>query len=237
VWAIVEHDQGGVFQSNDGGATWQRLNDERRLRQRAWYYTYIHADPRDPETVYVLNTGFYQSVDGGRTYSAIRVPHGDNHDLWIAPNDPLRMINGNDGGANVSFNGGATWTRQDNQPTAQMYHAFATNHFPYYVCGGQQDNSTICVPSRTSGGGIATSSYYTVGGCESGFVVARADDPDVSYAGCYGGALDRHGARDRSAASRCGRTTPWAGAPPTSSTGSSGRIPSCCRRTTPTSCT
>jgi photosystem II stability/assembly factor-like uncharacterized protein len=195
VWAIVEHEEGGVFRSDDAGATWTRVNDDRRLRQRAWYYTYIHADPKDPETVYVLNTGFYKSVDGGRTYSTIRVPHGDNHDLWIAPNDPLRMINSNDGGANVSFNGGVTWTRQDNQPTAQMYHAFATDHFPYYVCGGQQDNSTICVPSRTSGGGIATDAYYTVGGCESGYVAARADDPDVSYAGCYGGALDRHDRR------------------------------------------
>ena len=195
VWAIVEHDQGGVFRSDDAGATWTKLNDDRRLRQRAWYYTYIHADPKDPETVYVLNTGFYKSVDGGRTYTTIRVPHGDNHDLWIAPNDPLRMINSNDGGANVSFNGGVTWTRQDNQPTAQMYHAFATNHFPYYVCGGQQDNSTICVPSRTSGGGITTDDYYTVGGCESGYVTTRADDPDVSYAGCYGGALDRHDRR------------------------------------------
>jgi photosystem II stability/assembly factor-like uncharacterized protein len=192
VWAIVEHDQGGVFQSNDGGATWTQVNDERRLRQRAWYYTHIHADPKDVETVYVLNTGFYRSVDGGRTYNAIRVPHGDNHGLWIAPNDPMRMVNSNDGGANVSYNGGVTWTAQDNQPTAQLYHASTTNHFPYYVCGGQQDNSTICVPSRTSGGGITTSDYYTVGGCESGYVTARPDQPDVSYAGCYGGSLDRH---------------------------------------------
>jgi len=192
VWAIVEHDNGGVFRSDDGGATWQRVNDERRLRQRAWYYTHIHADPKDAETVYVLNTGFYRSVDGGSTYTAIRTPHGDNHGLWIAPNDPNRMINSNDGGANVSYNGGVTWTGQDNQPTAQLYHAFATNHFPYYVCGGQQDNSTICVPSRTDGFGITTQDYYVVGGCESGYVAARADDPDISYAGCYGGSLDRH---------------------------------------------
>ena len=195
VWAIVEHEQGGVFRSDDAGLTWQRVNDERRLRQRAWYYTHIHADPKDPETVYVLNTGFYRSVDGGRTYTGIRVPHGDNHALWIAPNDPHRMVNGNDGGANVSFNGGASWTVQDNQPTAQMYHAHVTAHFPYYVCGGQQDNSTICVPSRTTGFGIRTSDYYTVGGCESGYVATRPDDPDVSFAGCYGGALDRHDRR------------------------------------------
>jgi photosystem II stability/assembly factor-like uncharacterized protein len=191
VWAIVEHQHGGVFRSDNGGETWQQVNDERRLRQRAWYYTEIYADPHDPETMYVLNTGFYRSVDGGRTYSSIRPPHGDNHDLWIAPNDPNRMINSNDGGANVSYNGGLTWTSQDNQPTAQMYHAWATDHFPYYVCGGQQDNSTICVPSRTSGFGITTHDYYTVGGCESGYVATRADKPDVSYAGCYGGSLDR----------------------------------------------
>jgi photosystem II stability/assembly factor-like uncharacterized protein len=195
VWAIVEHAEGGVFRSEDGGRSWQRVNDERRLRQRAWYYTYVHADPKDPETVYVMNTGFYRSVDGGRTYTPIRVPHGDNHALWIAPNDPMRMINGNDGGGNVSFNGGASWTAQDNQPTAQMYHAHVTDHFPYYVCGGQQDNSTICVPSRTAGGSIPTSSYYPVGGCESGFVTTRPDDPDVSFAGCYGGQLERHDRR------------------------------------------
>jgi photosystem II stability/assembly factor-like uncharacterized protein len=191
VWAIVEHENGGVFRSDDGGKTWQKLNEDRRLRQRAWYYTDIYADPKDPETVYVLNTGFYRSVDGGRTYTPIGVPHGDNHALWIAPNDPMRMINSNDGGANVSYNGGVSWTGQDNQPTAQMYHAFATDHFPYYVCGGQQDNSTICVPSRTSGFGITTEDYYVVGGCESGFVATRSDTPDVSYAGCYGGSLDR----------------------------------------------
>ena len=194
VWAIVEAEEGGVFRSENGGATWRRVNDERRLRQRAWYYTYIHEDPRDPNTVYVLNTGFYRSVDGGTTYEAIRVPHGDNHDLWVAPNDPMRMINSNDGGANVSFNGGASWTRQDNQATAQMYHAFATGEGPFYrVCGGQQDNSTICVPSRTTGGRLTTSDYDVgVGGCESGYVAVRPDRPDISYAGCYGGSLDRY---------------------------------------------
>jgi photosystem II stability/assembly factor-like uncharacterized protein len=191
VWAIVEHQRGGVFRSDDGGQSWQQLNDDRRLRQRAWYYTDIYADPKDPETVYVLNTGFYRSVDGGRTYTSIGEPHGDNHALWIAPNDPMRMINSNDGGANVSYNGGVTWTGQDNQPTAQLYHAWTTDHFPYYVCGGQQDNSTICVPSRTAGFGITTQDYYVVGGCESGFVATRPDQPDVSYAGCYGGSLDR----------------------------------------------
>ena len=185
VWAIVEAEDGGVFRSDDGGATWRRLNEERNLRQRAWYYSHIHADPKDPETVYVLNTGFYRSVDGGRTFTPIRTPHGDNHALWIAPNDPLRMINGNDGGANVSYNGGVTWTGQDNQPTAQFYHVTATTHFPYRVCGSQQDNSSVCIAARTDGGAITQKDWYDVGGGESGWIVARQDDPDIVYAGSY----------------------------------------------------
>ena len=185
VWAIVEAEDGGVFRSDDGGATWRRTNEERNLRQRAWYYTHIHADPKDPETVYVLNTGFYRSVDGGRTFTAIRTPHGDNHALWIAPNDPMRMIEGNDGGANVSYNGGVSWTGQDNQPTAQFYHVTTTTHFPYRVCGSQQDNSSVCTAARTDGGGITEKDWYEVGGGESGWIVARQDDPDIVYAGSY----------------------------------------------------
>ena len=146
VYAIVENENGGVFVSDDGGATWKQVNDERRLRQRAFYYTRIYADPKERDTVYVLNTGFYRSTDAGKTYRSFRVPHGDNHDLWIAPNDPKRMINGNDGGANVSVNGGESWTDQD-FPTAQFYNVFATAHVPYHVCGAQQDNSTACVSS------------------------------------------------------------------------------------------
>ncbi|HEX9704547.1 MAG TPA: glycosyl hydrolase, partial [Gemmatimonadales bacterium] len=191
LWAMIEAEDGGVYRSDDAGKTWRRLNEERTLRQRAWYYTHIHADPRDPETVYVLNVGFWKSVDGGRTFvQSIRPPHGDNHALWIAPNDPERMINGNDGGANVSFNGGRTWTAQD-QATAQFYHVTTTSHFPYQVCGAQQDNSTICGPHRTSGGGITWNDWYEVAGCESGYIAVRPDDPDVSFAGCYGGYLGR----------------------------------------------
>jgi len=176
---------GGVFRSDDGGETWRRTNDERNLRQRAWYYTHIHADPKNPETVYVLNTGMYRSVDGGRTFTPLRAPHGDHHGLWIAPNDPARMINSNDGGANISYNGGATWTGQDNQPTAQFYHVIATTHVPYKVCGSQQDNSTVCIASRTDGGTIGEKDWYEVGGGESGWIAARADDPDIVYAGSY----------------------------------------------------
>ncbi len=189
VWAIVEADSGGVFRSSDAGATWTRTNSERKLRQRAWYYTRIFADPRDENSVYVLNTGMYRSTDNGKNFRNIRVPHGDNHDLWIASNDPQRMIESNDGGANVSFNGGKSWTEQD-QATAQFYHVVTTNHFPYRVCGAQQDNSTLCGPSRKSGG-IDIRDWYDVGGGESGYIAVRPDAPDIVFAGSYGGLLTR----------------------------------------------
>jgi photosystem II stability/assembly factor-like uncharacterized protein len=199
VWAIVEAEDGGIFRSDDGGLTWQKVNDERRLRQRAWYYSRIYADPRDGETVYVLNTGFYRSTDGGKTYSAIRVPHGDNHDLWIDPGNPLRMINSNDGGANVTLNGGLSWTAQDNQPTAQFYHVAVDSRFPYWLYGAQQDNSTVRIASRTDGRGIGASDWHEVGGGESGFVVPRPDNPDIVYAGSYGGLITRWDNRTRQA--------------------------------------
>ncbi len=191
VWAIVEAEDGGVFRSDDAGATWTKLNDDRRLRQRAWYYSRIYADTQDEETVYVLNTGMYRSVDGGRTYSYIRVPHGDNHDLWIDPNNNKRMINSNDGGANVSYNAGDSWTEQDNQPTAQFYHVITDDQFPYWVYGAQQDNSTVRIASRTTGGGIDREYWHSVGGGESGHIAPRHDNPDIVYAGSYGGLITR----------------------------------------------
>lgn len=184
VYAIVENENGGVFLSDDGGATWKLANDERRLRQRAFYYTRIYADTKARDTVYVLNTGFYKSTDAGKTYRTYRVPHGDNHDLWIAPNDPLRMINANDGGANVSVSGAESWTDQD-FATAQFYNVFVTTHVPYHVCGAQQDNSTACV-SSVGGGPL-----YDVGGGESGYIAPDPRNPDVFYAGSYGGYLTR----------------------------------------------
>jgi photosystem II stability/assembly factor-like uncharacterized protein len=190
VWAIVEADDGGVFRSDNGGRTWSKVNEERRLRQRAWYYTRIYADPKNADTVYVLNTGFYRSNDGGHTFAGISVPHGDNHDLWIAPDDPNRMIESNDGGANVSLNGGKSWTEQD-QPTAQFYRVALDNDFPYNVYGAQQDNSTVRIASRTTEGGIGTSDWYDVGGGESGWIAPSPKDSQIVYAGSYGGLTTR----------------------------------------------
>src|SRR3954468_4351325 len=184
LYTIIEAAEGGVFVSDDAGQSWKRINDDRRLRQRAFYYTRIYADPQAKDTVYVLNTAVYRSTDGGKTIHAIRVPHGDNHDLWIARNDPKRLINSNDGGANVSVNGGESWTDQD-FPTAQFYNVITTSHVPYHVCGAQQDNSTACVSSTGSG------SLYDVGGGESGYIAPDPLNTDVFYAGSYGGLLTR----------------------------------------------
>lgn len=189
LWANIEADSGGVFRSDDGGATWTKLNSERKLRQRAWYYTRIFADPKDENGVYVTNVGFFHSTDGGKTYKPISVPHGDNHDLWIAPNDPKRMIESNDGGATVSVDGGATWT-PEYQASGQFYHVATTTNFPYRVCGAQQDRSTLCGPSRKEGG-ISNDSWYDVGGGESGYIAVRPDSPNVVFAGSYGGLLTR----------------------------------------------
>ena len=183
LYAIIEAEEGGVFSSSDGGATWERVSVDRNLRQRAFYYTRIYADPVDAETVYVVNVQFWRSRDGGRTWSSIGVPHVDNHDLWIDPTNNQRMINANDGGANVSWNGGETWTGQV-YPTAQMYDVRVTNHFPYHICGGQQDNSTACVPMDGDG-----SYLYVPGGCETGPVTPHPGDVDLFYAACYGGSM------------------------------------------------
>ncbi len=190
IWALVEHDSGGIYRSDDAGATWQFINGERKLRQRAWYYTHIYADPRDTNMVYALNVQFFRSRDGGKTFPQnIGVPHSDSHDLWIAPNDPLRLINANDGGANVSFNRGQSWTDQD-YATAQFYHVATTNEFPYKICGAQQDNSTLCGPSRIEGG-IQMEHWADAGGGESGYVTPHPTKPDIVFAGNYGGLMTR----------------------------------------------
>ncbi len=190
VYAIVEAEEGGVFRSRDAGETWTRTNESRELRQRAWYYSRLVADPTDEDVVYVLNVRFHRSRDGGKTFETIAVPHGDNHDLWIAPDDPRRMIQSNDGGANVSTDGGATWTRQDNQPTAQMYRVSTDAAFPYRLLGGQQDNSAVRIRSRSFGSGrIDVRDWEPTAGGESGHVAAKPDDPEVVLGGSYGGYL------------------------------------------------
>lgn len=191
IYAIVEAADGGVFRSRDGGKTWTKTNEDRNLRQRAWYYTRIYADPKDEEALYVLNVQFHRSKDGGKSFTTIQVPHGDNHDLWIDPQDPLRMIQSNDGGANVSTDGGRTWTPQSNQPTAQFYRVSTDTHFPYRILGAQQDNSAVRILSRGTGPGIGPADWQVTAGGESGYIVADPADPDVVYGGSYGGLLTR----------------------------------------------
>lgn len=197
VWAVVEAAEGGggVYRSDDGGDHWTRVNEDNTYIERPWYYNHIYADPQDENTVYVVGEDFWKSVDGGHTFETIDVPHGDNHDLWINPSSPQIMIEANDGGANVSFNGGRTWSPQTNQPTAEFYSVTVDSDFPYRIYGPQQDNSTISVPSRTEGSGISIQRWISVGGCETGPVAVRPDDPNIVYAGCYGGRIHRHDRR------------------------------------------
>lgn len=187
-WAIVESTEGGIFRTDDAGETWQKTNDNRNYRQRAWYYNHLTADPKDRDTVYVLNVGIGKSTDGGKTFSGFRGTHGDNHDLWVAPDDPNRIINANDGGASVTLDGGKTWSAQD-MPTAQMYHVSTDNAFPYRILGAQQDNSTVRIPSRTTGAGIRETDWTSTAGGESGYVAAKPDRPDLVFGGSYGGDL------------------------------------------------
>ncbi|HEV7506137.1 MAG TPA: glycosyl hydrolase [Thermoanaerobaculia bacterium] len=191
VYALVEAKDGGVFRSRDGGKTWTKTNGSRDLRQRAWYYSRIFADPKDEDVVYVPNVQFHRSKDGGKTFTTIRTPHGDNHDLWIDPNDPLRIIESNDGGVNVSNDGGTTWTPQSNQPTAQFYRVSTDTHFPYRILGAQQDNSAVRILSRGSGGGIGPGDWDVTAGGESGYIVADPKSSDVVFGGSYGGLLTR----------------------------------------------
>lgn len=196
VWAIVEAKDGGLFRSDDGGENWQRVSNDPRTLQRPWYYHRIYADPQNADTVYLLNVQFFKSIDGGRTFSNIGVPHSDNHDLWIAPDNNQRMINGNDGGANVSFDGGKNWTEQD-QATAQFYRVALDNDFPYNIYGAQQDNSTVKIPSRTADFGINETHWYDVGGGESGWIAPHPENSNIIFAGSYGGYLTRYDHRSK----------------------------------------
>ena len=191
IWALVEHEKGGVYRSDDSGKSWTLVNGERKLQQRAWYYSRIYADPKDPDTVYALNTSFYKSIDGGKTFNSISVKHGDCHDLWINPDDTNIILQTNDGGAHVSLNGGETWSTLDNQPTSEIYRITLDSQFPYRVYGAQQDNSTISVPSSNPGGLTPYEHWMDVGGCESGHIAIDPRDNNIIYAGCYGGSISR----------------------------------------------
>jgi photosystem II stability/assembly factor-like uncharacterized protein len=194
VWAMIEAEpEGGLYRSDDAGRTWQRTNSENRLRQRAWYYNHVVADPRDENRVYVLNTGFYRSVDGGRTFESFEVPHGDVHDLWINPNDNRVMVVANDGGAQVSLTESKSWSTMYNQPTAEFYDLAVDNQFPYRLYSSQQDNTTISVPAWSSPSTLyPMQSWRYAGGCETGPVALHPDHPNVLWGGCYGGAINRY---------------------------------------------
>jgi len=191
LYAQIEAKEGGLFRSDDAGLTWERINDERKLRQRAWYYTRVFADPQDQDTVWVLNVGAHRSTDGGETFESVRTPHGDNHDLWIDPDDSDRMIESNDGGANISNDGGKTWSTQANQPTAQFYRVTIDDDRPYRIYGAQQDNSTVRIRSRSTGAGIGKDDWESTAGGESGWIAPKPGDPEIVFGGSYGGYLTR----------------------------------------------
>lgn len=181
IYAMIEAAEGGLFRSDDGGMQWSRVNDDGRLRQRAWYFSKIYADPKSADTLYALNTGMLKSTDGGKTFNLVSATHGDHHGLWIDPNDPDRLINANDGGASVSLDGGKTWSTQDNQPTGQFYHVATDNRFPYTAYGAQQDNTNLAIASFDDEGVIGPRDWYPAGGGESGFVVPDPQNPAIIY--------------------------------------------------------
>jgi hypothetical protein len=224
VYALVENNSGGLFRSEDAGATWSLVNANRGIRQRAFYYTHVYADPKNADVVYMQNTSLFRSTDGGKTTQSLSGTHGDHHDLWIDPDDPTHIIDGNDGGGAVSTNTGQTWTDED-FPTEQFYHVATTKHIPYHVCGAQQDNSTLCTPSswnlvgsggrgggggggggrggprlppgavaEPTSGGMAVS--YQAAGGEPGYIAPDPRDPDVFFSGTNnGGFMDRYNRR------------------------------------------
>ncbi|HKO14915.1 MAG TPA: glycosyl hydrolase [Gemmatimonadaceae bacterium] len=192
-----EDSTGGIYRSDDGGRSWQRTSGDQRWMVRPWYYSVVRADPADANTMYVMNLSTWRSVDGGKTFTRIRLPHGDTHALWIDPKDPSRMISGNDGGATVSYDHGESWSTIMNQPTAQLYHVTTDNGFPYRIYGAQQDNTTVAILNRSDDGEIGESDWYNVGGGESGYIAPKPGNPNMVIAGTYTGTLTRYNVRTR----------------------------------------
>ena len=190
VYAIVEAEQGGLYRSDDAGRTWRRLSADRLIQTRSWYYMKIIADPHNADVVWVLNAPVLRSIDGGATFSVVPATHGDNHALWINPSDSRYVINGNDGGASISLDGGRSWSSQDNQPTAQFYHVTVDDDFPYKLYSGQQDNSSVVIKSRSDGNGIGGRDWWNGAGCESANIGVSASTPRYVYGGCYQGIID-----------------------------------------------
>jgi photosystem II stability/assembly factor-like uncharacterized protein len=194
IYALIEarNPDGGLYRSDDGGETWDFVNPSHSLWQRPWYYMHIIADPRDENTVYVMDVEAFKSTDGGHLFNKIKIPHGDNHGLWIDPRDTRRMIASNDGGVTVTLDGGKNWTRQDNQPTAQFYHVITDSAEPYRVYGSQQDAGTVAIASRSDDGSIDRSDWYDIGGGEAGYIAPDPNDPNIVYAADYQGNITRY---------------------------------------------
>lgn len=192
VFAMVEAEKGGLFRSEDWGETWTKVNEENDLRQRAWYYTGVWADPKNADTVWVTNVELWRSLDGGKSFTALPTPHGDHHDLWIDPDDSSHVLVGDDGGAYVTYDAGKSWSSIDNQPTGQFYRVAVDDRFPYRVYGAQQDATTVAIASRSRGGEIGRDEWYPVGGCESGWIAPKPGNADVVFAGCFGGSITRY---------------------------------------------
>ena len=192
VWAIVENkEKGGLYRSDDGGKKWELVNEERKIRQRAWYYTRVYADTQDEDVVYVLNVNYHKSTDGGKSFNTFNAPHGDHHDLWISPEDSQRMIIGDDGGAQISYDGGETWSTYYNQPTAQFYRVTTDNSFPYRIYVAQQDNSTLRIDHRSDENGIGQNNWEETAGGESAHIAVDPTNNDIVYGGSYDGFLTR----------------------------------------------
>ncbi len=192
LWSMVEAKNGGLFRSDNAGRSWIKVNSEHKLRQRAWYFSRVYADTKDADVVYVLNVRFWKSKDGGKSFKAIRTPHGDHHDLWISPNNPKRMIIADDGGAQISVDGGKSWSSYHNQPTAQFYRVTTDNHFPYRIYGAQQDNSSVRILSRSNGYTITEKDWESTAGGESGWIAPDPLNDNIVYGGSYDGYITKY---------------------------------------------